>query len=329
MKLLTYVMIATVLLGWPVYAKDSEDSLRHGGHRRDYTVHLPPQFDGKASLPVVMVLHGGGSNVDATIKMTRMNEVADRHGFIAVYPAGTGGGLFSSRFLTWNAGRCCGKAIEEQTDDVGFISTLIDRLAKDYHIDKRRVYATGISNGSQMSYRLSCDLSTKIAAIAPVGGQSVMPSCNPTRAVPVFHIHGTQDQCAKYTGGSDCGGCFDRSMQKVGVSLEEKTWACDPVEQQIAQTARRNGCSAQKHVSLQRGRVVCEAFEGCPANADVALCKVGGGGHTWPGGGEYRKPCLKNPNGRACGILNQTLGAVNTDINASELMWEFFSQHSL
>src|SRR4030042_1455717 len=111
-------------------------------------------------MPLVIVLHGGGGTAQSTAGMTGMNVKADSSGVIAVYPNGNGR-VSDEKLLTWNAGNCCGYALDNNIDDVGFIRELIDKLEKKLAIDKARIYATGISNGGMMSYRLACELADK------------------------------------------------------------------------------------------------------------------------------------------------------------------------
>ena len=126
-----------------------------------------------------------------------LNQKADQEGFLAVYPNGTG--RFSS--LTWNGGNCCGSAMQQRVDDVAFIDAVLDDLANVVNVDTKRVYATGISNGAIMAYRLASELSERIAAIAPVAGPMGTATCSPRRAVSVLHFHGTDDQFAPFNGG--------------------------------------------------------------------------------------------------------------------------------
>jgi polyhydroxybutyrate depolymerase len=126
------------------------------------------------------------------VAFTGLNEKADEAGFLAVYPNGTG----EKRSLTWNGGNCCGYAVENQVDDVGFVRALLDDLEKVVTVDPSRVYATGISNGAIMAYRLASELSDRIAAVAPVAGPMGTATCSPRRPVSVMHFHGTDDQFA-------------------------------------------------------------------------------------------------------------------------------------
>lgn len=131
--------------------------------------------------------------------MSGMSELADREGFLAVYPAGTG--RFKRRLLTWNAGNCCGYAMDRRVDDAAFLAALIERLVKEGRADPKRVFMTGMSNGAMMAQRFACERADLVAAIAPVAGQLNVESCKPSRPVSVLMIHGLKDEHAPYAGG--------------------------------------------------------------------------------------------------------------------------------
>ena len=103
-------------------------ALTVGQQGRTYLLHLPPVYDGKRSLPLVIVLHGGGGNAPGAVRMTGFSEKADKEGFVVVYPNGSG--RLKTRLLTWNSGNCCGYAMDKNVDDVGFIRALVDELVK-------------------------------------------------------------------------------------------------------------------------------------------------------------------------------------------------------
>ena len=172
----------------------------HGGLRREYLVHVPAAAIGKPA-PVLLALHGGGGDMDFQAQNYGLVEKSEAAGFIAVFPNGSS--RFASGILaTWNAGTCCGRAVEQKIDDVGFLKAVIDRVATQASIDKSRVYATGMSNGGLMSYRLACDLPGMIRAIAPVAGTDNTIACKPSRPVPVIHFHAKDDSHVLFSGGS-------------------------------------------------------------------------------------------------------------------------------
>ena len=128
------------------------DTLNYDGIDRIYLLHVPSSYDGLSAVPLVVALHGYSGNGAGLESLTGFSVKANSNNFIVVYPDGTG----STR--SWNAGNCCGQAMTNNVDDVGFISALIDTLSANYNIDSTRIYATGFSNGSMMSYRLAAEL---------------------------------------------------------------------------------------------------------------------------------------------------------------------------
>ena len=274
---------------------DHDLSLITGGRERTYLLHLPPLFDGNRLLPLVIVLHGGGGNAQGAAKMTDFSEKADKEGFVVVYPNGSG--RLKTRLLTWNSGNCCGYALENQVDDVGFIRALIDELVKTRAVDPKRVFVTGMSNGGMMTYRLGCELSDKIAAIAPVAGALNVGNCQPSNPVSVIIFHGTDDEHVLYNGGEPIKRVDTHIRTDKSVSYAVSFWV------------KQNGSSPTPQHS-EKGSIRTEIYSGGKDGAEVAVYTVIGGGHGWPGGHPY------------------LLGAEPTrEISATDLMWDFFVRH--
>lgn len=170
--------------------------LTHDNLTRSYWLHLPPQAD-SLPLPLLLCYHGYGSKPRNLMTYSNFNNIADREGFIAVYPRG----VRHKGKRHWNVGGW----IEGSTvDDVHFTVALIDTLRSRYPVDTTRIYATGMSNGSFMTQLLACQLSDRIAAFASVAG-SMTPEtyrdCAPTRPIPMLHLHGTTDNIVPFDGG--------------------------------------------------------------------------------------------------------------------------------
>ncbi len=275
---------------------DYKQFLMSDGRARSYVVHVPPAPAAGKPLPLVIVLHGGGGNADNAIRMTGFSEKADKEGFIAVYPNGTG--KLKNRLLTWNAGHCCGYAFEEKIDDVGFIRTLIEKLQSQFNVDPKRIYATGMSNGAMMTYRLGCELSDKIAAIAPVAGTLGTESCRPESPVSVIIFQGTADEHVLYEGGKPRKGFGKPERVDKSVSYAVSLWA------------RNNGCSPVPQ-RQEKGNIVQETYTGCREGKEVILHTIKGGGHAWPGGEKGRLQADEP----------------TQEISATELIWDFFSRH--
>lgn len=268
---------------------------------RTYLVHVPPKYDSKKPSPVVLAFHGGGSNAEQMVKFCGLNETADKHGFVVVYPSGTGR---LEKLLTFNGGNCCGYAMTNKVDDVGFTKVLLDDLAKVVNVDPKRVYATGMSNGAIMSYLLASELSDRIAAIAPVGGPMGTETCNPKRPVSVIHFHGKDDEFAPFKGGKG-----------KGVSGTDFY----SVEHSIKACIKANGCKDEpKTVEIpdkanDGTKATITTYGGGKEGAEVVLVAIDGMGHTWPG----QQPAVK------------FLGKSTRNVSANEMMWAFFDKHPM
>lgn len=251
---------------------------------------------------LVLNFHGGGGNASAHRHYVRMDLLADREGFVVVYPEGTG--PVDGKLQTWNAGACCGRALRDRVDDVGFVRRLLDDLAKRQPYDATRVYVTGLSNGAMMSYRLAAELSERIAAIAPVAGAPAIERYATARAVPLLHIHSVDDPRAPYAGG--LGPPFPMTDLRVEHA---------PVEGSLARWATANGCSGALHERERREwkghAATMFAYQDC--REEVLLWKLTGAGHVWPGGEPDYFPSV--------------LGPGTAVIDANEEMWKFFSRH--
>jgi polyhydroxybutyrate depolymerase len=305
---------------------NATESVVLGGAERSFVVHTPEKLAGGKNLPVVIVLHGGGGDAAGVMRQTGMNAVADKNGFLAVYPEGTPA-MLSDHMRTWNAGRCCGAAMRKKIDDVGFISAVIDRLIAAHGADPARIYVTGHSNGAQLTYRLVCELSGRIAAAAPNAGEPLIEDCKPARPVALLHLHGDKDPCALFDGGKKCGGCYGKAL---GISLPGETWACGSVRDAVKDQAKHNGCEAITDIVFTKGAVTCEAFEKCPKQAPVELCTIAGAGHMWAGVHD-RGPaaCDDDPDRKICKTYRDAVGPQNADIDASQFMWDFFKDISV
>ena len=283
-------------------AHTTEESLTVDGQRRTFRVHTPPdsapEHTGSttaAGLPVVIGLHGGGGNGEQFERQSGLSAVADRSGFIAVYPNGTG----RTQLLTWNAGACCGYARDHEVNDVRFIASMLDRLVGKYHTDPQRVYVTGLSNGAMMAYRLGCELADRIAAIAPVAGALNVDGCRPSRPLAVLAVHGTADQLVPYRGGPPA-----RSVPG------SDTWQNRSVAESVGFWVDQDRCPTAPTESRD-GAVVRASHAPCAGGLEVVLYSIDGGGHAWPGGVKARQAADEPP----------------PKPDASTLMLEFFTRY--
>lgn len=263
-----------------------------GGVKRTFIVYSPRGVG--RSAPLLIALHGGGMNGRVMERFSGLSETAALHGFMLVYPNGSGWG----RFLTWNAGNCCSYAQRQGRNDVAFIRELIDYMVREYGVDPNRIYCAGLSNGGMMAYRLAAEIPEKIAAIAVVAGTLTIDPSAIKEGMDILHFHGTEDRFVPYGGGRGT-----RGVVRVKYMSVQET---------IGAWARVNGVSAPPIIDelpirhRDGTRVVRYIYTG--KKGDIHLYKVIGGGHTWPG-----RPAPR-----------LFLGRTTQQIVANDLLWDFF-----
>ena len=274
------------------------DSIQSGGIWRNYRLHIPANYNANTTQrPLILNLHGLGSNALEQEFYGDFRSIADTAGFLVVHPNGTK----VNGFTYWNVGLNPFGA-----DDVAFLSALIDTLSARYRVDAQRVFSVGLSNGGFMSYYLASNLPQKIAAVASVAGSitaSAFPPLSPTHPVPVMQIHGTADAVVPYNGGSTT----IPGVSNIAIDTLVKYWVtfngCNPSPQafSIPDISTTDGCTAERFL-----------YTGGRAGSTVELFKVTGGGHTWPGS-----------------LFNNMAGATNQDFNASREIWRFLRGYNL
>ena len=251
--------------------------------------------------PVVLAFHGGQTHPEFMRRFCGLDALAAAGQAIVVYPAGTGS---REDILTWNGGNCCGQAMIDAADDVGFARALLDALAARLPVDGHRIHATGMSNGAMMAYRLAAEMADRIASIAPVAGPMALAAIAPARPVPVLHFHGTLDQFTPLEGGVG-----RRSVTRVSHR---------PVVEGILDWVHANGCPPQPRrdpIPCSDEGITVERFTWGPGRdgAEVVYYRLDGGGHTWPG----RPPD------------SFFLGPCALSLDANCLIWDFFQRHPL
>jgi polyhydroxybutyrate depolymerase len=251
---------------WPVPATrppgDAERSLTVGGQARSYLLHVPTGLSAVSPAPLVLVFHGHRMDGDYMLAMTGFNALADANQFIVAYPKGTG----AAESLSFNAGVCCGSAQKNGVDEAAFVRGILSDLGGLYAIDPARVYVAGFSNGAMLAYRLACELSDTIAAIAPVAGNLGYDPCRPLGKVSVLHIQGLSDDSVPYADDD-----LDRGWDP----------AIRSVKSSVALWAYFDGCTGSPREN-QAGIATHLAYSGCAAGTAVDLYSLYGVGHIWP-----------------------------------------------
>lgn len=303
----------------PQRAKPQQQSLRgmdtlrleRDGREREALVRLPKGLalkKGQAArtLPVVIFLHGAGGSARQAMQQTGLAGLADRAGFIAVFPEGTAApqGQENAGIQTWNSWMCCGYARDQKIDDVGFLAALINRLKADYPVDPRRIYLAGFSNGAMLASRFALERPGVVAAIASVAGQLPCELALPKEPLPVLIIHGNRDRVARFgpAQGQPRSGRF-----------------CDdfPAKAQVDFWVHGLGLNAkpQQVRDARNSRTRLERFgpDKKTGRAAVEFAIVKGGGHAWPGGEAVRY--------RYCDLPTP-------DPDATAMLWNFFKRQA-
>lgn len=277
-------------------------TLRVNGEARSYRLYVPANVAAHPSLPLILVLHGGGGAGVSMVGMTKgsFHTVADREGALIVYPDALNN--------NWNDGRddFLSKSHTAQVDDVGFLRALVKDLGQRFPVDPARVYATGASNGGMMSIRLACDAADLFAAVAPVIGSmpvGLSETCKPARPIGVVMMNGTEDRLVPYDGGF--------VLQRRGSVLG--------VEDTARRFAAANGCAALPTTEALPNRDIDDdtratriTYSGCTAGGGMVLYRIDGGGHTWPMGAPYAP---------------RLAGRVSQEIDGTAVIWDFLRQY--
>lgn len=282
-----------LLLCFPFFASAQQTisgSIMHDGLQRDYILYVPASYVPGTPAPLVLNFHGYTSTAFEQMFYGDFRSIADTAGFLVVHPMGTVDQLGNTH---WNVGWG-----SSTVDDVGFTAALIDSLSAQYDINQDRIYSTGMSNGGFFSYKLACELSDRIAAIASVTGTmntGQTNTCHPEHPMPVMEIHGTSDPTVAYDGT-----IFFTSIPNV-LAFWAAFNACHtpPDINNIPDINTADGCTAVHYL-----------YSDGTNGVDVEHYKIIGGVHAWPG---------------------SAFGGVGTnqDINASKEIWRFFSQYDI
>jgi polyhydroxybutyrate depolymerase len=270
-----------------------------GGRMRSALVCVPAAAPPDAGWPLLLAFHGGQSHPEGMRRFSGLDALAATGRAVVAYPAGTGS---RPGLLTWNGGNCCGEARADGSDDVGFGAAVIDAVADRTTIDRRRVHATGMSNGAMMAHRLASERADLVASIAPVAGPLALDAIAPARPVPLIAFHGSLDQFTPLDGGIG-----RRSVTRVSHR---------PILTGLLDWVHANGCPAtvrREPVPCSDDGITVERFTWGPGRdgSEVVFYRLDGGGHTWPG---------RTPD-------SFYLGPSALSLDATALIWDFFARH--
>jgi len=270
-------------------AGSSTQSLTFDGTQRQFIVFVPSDLPTRGSVPLVVMLHGGFGSATQAERDYGWDELADTDHFIVTYPNGLN--------RAWNAGGgCCGKPATTNVNDAGFITDVVKVVQSHENIDTSRIFATGMSNGGLMDYRLACTTDV-FAAIGPVSG-TLQGSCPHPEKVSVIHIHGSADTHVPYNGGEGSG---PGHVDGLSIPAVNEMWR------------RVDECA---NPSVKTSGVVTTSIAPCPDGRSVELITVTGAGHQWPGSPD--RPVVQR-------LLHTD--TPSTALNATQTVWEFFLNH--
>ncbi|MFC1825153.1 alpha/beta hydrolase family esterase [Thermodesulfobacteriota bacterium] len=305
-------LLALICPGDGAASEIMKKTIEHDGRSREYYMHVPSSYHGMG-VPLVLVFHGGGGTAERFARYTGFNEISEENGFIVVYPQGINS--------HWNDGRKSEKFRQQnlEVDDVAFIMELIKRLKKEYFIDDKRIFATGMSNGGFICQRLAIEKSHHFAAVASVTAQVSEPlvaTFKPREKISVLIMNGTDDPLVPYGGGEivlnfpflaksqrqSKRGRVISTDKTIQLWIEHNRISSPPVIEQLPDVDKNDGSTVERSEWSDRREHV-----------SVVLYKIIGGGHTYPGGFQY--------------LPKRLIGTTCRDMDASEVIWKFFSKH--
>jgi polyhydroxybutyrate depolymerase len=225
--------------------------MQFGGLTRTYVVYLPSSIKTGVAAPLIFDFHGHGSNGAQEESSSGWKQKADQVGFVMVYPDGVDS--------SWNVGNCCGKAMSDNVDDVGFTRAMLEAVSRATCIDPKRVYATGMSNGAGFTHRVACEAADVIAAIAAASADLVTDPCTPARPISELSIRGLSDTTVAYAGGNT----GSTGWYSPGATKTLDLWKA--IDQ----------CTGSKATSHQ----YCEGYSSCSAGVEIGLCSLPNTGH--------------------------------------------------
>ncbi len=240
---------------------------------RPYDSKIPLSYDGSRNWPLVILLHGYGANGLAQDLYFGIGKEVDRLGFLYAFPDGTNDSK-NKRF--WNATDVCCDFDKRNINDVAYIDAIIDDMASQYRVDRRRVYLVGHSNGGFMSHRYACDRAERVAAVVSLAGDNykdAVSRCKPSQPVALLQVHGTKDDAVPYQGGTEPG--TGRSLPSAldSVSFWANVAGCDASP--VAGVA-----DLDVDVNIAGRETSVTRFSGCKAGGAAELWTIREGGHV-------------------------------------------------
>jgi polyhydroxybutyrate depolymerase len=282
------ILLLAVATGPALAGQTREFEIKPHHLERSYRLFVPSSYDGQKALPLVVSAHGGYGTGQSQQEVSGWDAVAEREGLLVAYPDGYK--------RSWNAGElCCGPAQEKGVRDVAFLRAMVEQIARDYRVDRQRIYGNGYSNGGMLMHYAACQDPGLFTAIATNASTLMTASCSPEAATPVLMIRGKLDERMPWDGGS-----YEGSPRMGMLDV-------------VRRMAASNGCAATpERITVQSGPATCWTLPACSGPREVSWCGVEGVGHQWIGG-QTVWPRLLGPN--------------TTAFSSTETMRAFFRRH--
>lgn len=294
------VLGVNIGVAWGTTAQQLE--VKAEGHTWTYHLHVPSKMS-QSGVPLVVVFHGAGGNGKDYLSKNGWTALSEQEGFVVVAPDGLpamprmpANSRLNPR--VWNSGQLKANSPRAKINDMVFVNAMLDDVAQRTSIDTKRIYATGHSNGAGMTFKVGADLSSRFAGIATVMGLNTSEGARPMKALPTLMIVGTRDPINPIEGGE--------RLLPWGKSM------VPPVAQGIKAWSQSLDCKGQVLKDRDDDEVTVERFTGCRDDATYTVWYLKGQGHAWPGGQES-------------GLPESMIGPNVTRINATRVIWQFFS----
>lgn len=278
------------------------------GVARSYLLTTPPPHPGAGPRAVVVDLHGLGEGATLEADTTQFSPAAQADGFIAVFPQGTGSPV------GWDIAP---SSSAHPNHDIDFMNAMLNSLEAHQCVDEARLYATGLSDGALFTSLLACTMANRFAAFAPVAGVVFDKPCDRGRKVSIVAFHGTADPILYFNGGigtavlnNALSGKTVTTTPLPPVNLNGKGYPAN-----VKEWAAKDGCNLRATDTHVSTHVILRTYK-CPPGTAVEFYIVLGGGHAWPGS-------------KFSAALKAITGPSTFEINATDIIWKFFSQHRL
>ena len=287
-------------LAWSATVQDLE--IKADDQTWTYHLHVPLQAR-SGGAPLVVVFHGAGGNGKDYLIKNGWVALSEKEGFVVAAPDGLPAlprlpASFRMNPRLWNSGQLNPNMPRAKVNDLSFVKALLDDIVQRTAVDKSRIYATGHSNGAGMTFKVGAELSSLFAGIATVMGLNTSEGAQPTKALPTLMLIGTHDPLNPIEGG-------ERQLPWGKSTVP-------PISHGIQAWSQSLNCKSPAVQERDDDQVTIERFNQCRDGASYTIWYLKGQGHAWP-------------SGQDSGLPESVMGPNITRVNATDLIWQFFS----